>query len=424
MTSNATHPTESHRLLPGGRIASDALRRTYALADDFAGLEEGVDRYGLLLLVKKTGKIAGFSPRMIALLDYYLAFTRDSDWEEGNRPIVYQSLSRTALDLGVSERMVQKLEAALFAAGAIGWNDSGNHRRYGQRCPQSGRLLWAFGVDLTPLAYLKPKLEGLLQEKQLHDEAWLAAKRAISACRRQIRATLAEWSAEEGPATDVLAFERRYDEIAVQLRTHIDLAAMRALLARHQTLLSDLLMAMGLEGAVSREPSQRLSMAQETRKGSPPSVRTFAHYKSTTQQLPEESSPRDGGLQGSVADPAALPTAVPNSGLTHVTLGMALGAASERFSAHLPHDPQWPDIVEAAYRLRPLLGVSQASWGEACGVLGRNGAALCLLVTDRATERTENAVEKPAAYFRGMVRKAGGGELRLHNSVFGLLDRL
>lgn len=423
MHSHAT-PTIEHPLR-GGRIGSDSHRLTQAMADDFAGLEEGIDRYALLLLVKKVGKQAGFTPRMIQLLDYYFAFTRDCDWEEGSRPIVYQSLSRTALDLDVTERQVQKLEAALFAAGAIGWNDSGNHRRYGQRCPQTGRLLWAFGVELTPLAYLKPKLEALLHEKQLHDEAWLGAKREISRHRRQIRASLAEWIEREGTSSPaVQEFERWYDEIAIQLRTHIDLTAMRSLLARHQSLLSDLWQAMGVGEPVIAQAPQRASITEKTPKGSSRSEPAFAHYKSTTQPLTEECSPQDAGLQGSVAEPAAGNDPVVSSGMAHVTLGMAIAAASERFTEHLPRNPQWPDIVEAAYRLRPELGISQSSWGEACEVLGRNGAALCLLVTDCATERASNPVEKPAAYFRGMAARARGGELRLHNSVFGLLERL
>ena len=67
----------------GGRIASPAYRASLAVSNDFAGLEETTNRYDLLLLVKKVGKLAGFTPRMIQLLDYYLAFTRDVDWGGG-----------------------------------------------------------------------------------------------------------------------------------------------------------------------------------------------------------------------------------------------------------------------------------------------------------------------------------------------------
>jgi hypothetical protein len=43
---------------------------------------------------------------MIQLLDYYVVFTQDQDWQEGARPIVYQSLYKTALDFGVGERQI------------------------------------------------------------------------------------------------------------------------------------------------------------------------------------------------------------------------------------------------------------------------------------------------------------------------------
>ena len=67
----------------GGRISSSTHRKSYAQVEDFTGLEENVNRYDLLLLVKRMGKKAGFTPRMINLLDYYMAFTRDLDWEQG-----------------------------------------------------------------------------------------------------------------------------------------------------------------------------------------------------------------------------------------------------------------------------------------------------------------------------------------------------
>ena len=409
----------------GGRISSDRYRQTLAQADDFTGLEAGVDRYQLLLLVKRVGKAAGFTSRMIQLLDYYFAFTRECDWEEGARPIVYQSLARTALDLGVSERQVQKLEAALFAAGAIGWNDSGNHKRYGQRDPHSGRLLYAYGIDLTPLAYLKSELEAKLAEKQLYDQAWLETKRQISWQRRQIRSLLLEWQQREEGACDISHFERRFDEIAIQIRTHLSLEELRRLLAQHASLHDELMAAMGVELPPIEEAAQGQSLAKETHNHSCRSEPAFAHYKSTTQEITSCSSTNEG-FQESVAEPSEAKSQNPATGIEHVALSHVLQAASDRFRAELPlaHRPMnWDDVVEAAYRLKTRLGVSQLSWGEACGTLGRNTAAICLLVTDRAALREVDPVQKPAAYFRAMVARARGGELRLHASVFGLLER-
>lgn len=423
-----THHTPNHQLNPttyggGGRIASDALRSAQALSDHFVGLEEGTDRYSLLLLVKKTGKLAGFTPRSIALLDYYLAFTRDCDWEEGARPIVYQSLTKTALDLGVSERQVQKLESALFAAGAITWNDSGNHKRYGRRCPDTGRLVFAYGVDLSPLSYLRERLEKLLEEKRRNDEAWLETKRQISWYRRQIRGLLLE--AEQGGRGPLTEYARRYDGIAVQIRTHLVIDTLRSLLESHRNLHSDLLALVGGGGTAKPEgASQRASIAKETPIGACRNDHKFAHYKSTNQGSSDESdtsSRDDAGFQESVVEPPEPSDPASGSGLTHVSLGMAIDAAGPGLREHLPDGASWGDLVEAANRVGRVYGVSQASWAEACTVLGRNGAALCVLLVDHGANRDENRVRTPAAYFRGMIRRARAGELRLHKSVFGLL---
>ncbi|MCP4330997.1 MAG: hypothetical protein GY791_21645, partial [Alphaproteobacteria bacterium] len=101
-------------------------------------------------------------------------------------------------------------------------------------------------------------------------------------------------------------------------------------------------------------------------------------------------------------------------------------AASSRFREYIPLEPRplnWSDMVEAAYKLRPTLHISQKSWVEACALLGRTGATICLLLTDQATLRDENPVTKPGAYFYAMLNKAKAGELRLHSSIFGILKK-
>ncbi|WP_197440156.1 plasmid replication protein RepC [Polystyrenella longa] len=409
----------------GGRIASDRYRHSLAQCDHFRGLAEGTSRYDLLLLVKKVGKLAGFSPRMIQLLDYYMAYTREIDWEEGSRPIVYQSLSRTALDMGVSERQIQKLEQQLFTVGAITWNDSGNHRRFGQRDRTTGRIVYAYGIDLTPLAFLREELEQKLHEKQLRDQAWLETKRQISACRRQIRSLLAEWSLEEGASEHELhAFNARYETIAVQLRTYLDLETLRSLLLRHQSLHEEIMTAMGV-GAEDTNPAQETSAEKIASKGSSQNVSKFAHYNYSTQLI-NNCSPEDLGFQKSEGEPSSPQDIISATGLQHISLSQVLGTASDRFKAYLPLKAgamDWQDVTEAAYRVREDLSISQQSWGEACELLGRTGAALCVLLTDQANKRSVNPVTKPAGYFRSLINKGRAGELRLHNSIFGLLEQ-
>lgn len=362
---------------------------------------------------------------MIHLLDYYMAFTRDVDWEQGARPIVYQSQSRTALDMGVSERQIQKLEKALFEAGAITWNSSGNHKRYGQRHPKSGRLIYAYGVELTPLAALASKLEEKLQEKVLRDAAWMETKRQVSWYRSQILAILREGQEEKEQRKDWSSFQKRYDSISIQIRTSIDLSALRDLWNRHKSLYSELRSILDAECRENPEPILEASIAKETPKCSSKGERKFVHYKSTTQKPFNKlntGSPSGNCFQESVVEPPQA-NRIPDSGVQHVKLGMAISASSQRFRDHLPATPDWRDIVDAAYKIRVKLGISQESWGEACRLLGRNGAALCVLITDQASLRTENRARQPAAYFTGLIKRSSRSDLNIHRTIFGLIGR-
>ena len=428
----------------GGRISSPKLRASLEQSQDFCGLEEDTNRYDLLLLVKRIGKGAGFSTKMINLLDYYMAFTRDMDWEEGSSPIVYQSLSRTALDLGVSERQIQKLEKALFEVGALTWNDSGNHRRYGQRCPDTGAILYAYGVDLTPLAYLKPALQDKLHKKQLHDQAWMETKRQISWYRAQIRAVLAELEVIEDIDMPYYELKTAYNDIAVQIRTTMSLENIRFRLDEHKELH---VMVISILEEYSQVQEESIVELKETKKGSSKSDQIDTHYKYTKKQLSNKlDTSRDklncfqkNSSQSSVDKIQATEqidklqkqeTESDNihtqCGLQHITLKQALNVASNRFKDHMPLESRpmnWHDFVETAYLLKADLHISQNSWSYACVTLGRTGAAICLLLTDQATQRANNPVKKPAGYFNAMINRAKSGELHLNKSIFGILKR-
>jgi len=434
----------------GGRIASPKLRETLEQCEDFTGLEEGVNRYDLLLLVKRVGKAGGFSKSMISLLDYYMAFTRDIDWEEGSRPIVYKSLAATALDMGVSERQIQALEKQLFEVGAISWNDSGNHRRYGQRCEETNQILYAFGVELTPLAYLRAELQDKLHDKQLRDKAWMETKRQISYYRSQIRSILAEAQERVGDdsaiqmldESDILDFSHQYDAIAVAIRTYKSLDNIRDLLAKHKDVYE------ALNARVDIYDKQVMSQKDSSRDDS-----NCAHYKYTNkpkifknitsrtsssflQEGVDETSQSQSDLgEGGKdrnrvgekeAESSQEQDIISATGLGKITLKQLLNISSERFMAQFPIENRpmnHNDFIEAAYRLKGTLGISQNSWGHACLTLGRIGAVVCLILTDQANLREENRVMKPGAYFNSMINRAKSGELKLHQSVMGHLKR-
>jgi len=331
--------------------------------NEFHGLDKGVRRYDLLLLVKRIGKTAGFSARMIELLDYYMAFTRDQDWEEGAHPIVYQSLARTSLDLGLSERQIQRLEHGLFKLGALKWNDSGNHKRYGQRDPESGDILYAYGVDLSPLAALRESLEQNLHEKQLYDRAWMEAKRQISWYRAQIRGIINEM--EQGGDNTHTEHQARYDEIAVRIRTSIKLEQLHTLRDQHKALYEDIApVKNAVNNAPKKEPQTPHTNTTMTVKKTGRDVKNVVHKKESTHKKSNKlDSSKLRSSKFLEKDSRKSQEQILQTGLQHISLGHVLELSSDELQSYIPYNGKalgWADIVEACYQMTRELDISQA----------------------------------------------------------------
>ncbi len=418
----------------GGRASTPKFRASLQDAHEPEGLTANSNGYELLTLVKRVGKGFGFSASMIRLLDHYMSFTRECDWQAGEHPIVFQSITKTAMQLGLHERQIQYLEKALFDLGALTWNDSGNHRRYGARDERTGELLYAFGVDLSPLASLKPAMEHRIEELEAEREAWHILKRQISYYRRQTRAMLAEAQNRPVLRARFSGWSLDYDQLAsTRIRASFSVPRLRSTLAEHNALYDALYDALHGSEVISHfnELSAKISSPDDT---------FCVPYKITTESQTDKSvlsNPLpDCCLQASVPPPPVDPTGtepvadfenrdlIAAAGVDHIRITHLISAASDRFALYLSRErpaDTWDAIISAADALRPHLGIHNSAWIEACGVLGRGGAAICLLITDHNAQRHTNRVERPGGYFRAMIKKARAGELRLHGSIFGIL---
>lgn len=203
----------------------------------------------------------------------------------------------------------------------------------------------------------------------------------------------------------------------------MDLDTLRDLLARHKNLIND----------IEREFLEKMSCTYEKNVVHIQHTNNNQSDKSDTSRAApncfQESSSGVHVAQNQTKQPTVSFNShqeqqILETGLQHITLKQALNAASERFRSFIPmfsRAMSWNDLVEAAYAIKGELHISQHSWSKACDRLGRNGAAICVLLTDQGIFREENCVMKPAAYFNGMIAKFEVGELHLHNSIFGLL---
>ena len=111
--------------------------------------------------------------------------------------------------------------------------------------------------------------------------------------------------------------------------------------------------------------------------------------------------------------------------------GMVCGIAPDelpRLAPKLKHylrrpDPTWPELVDAAGEwLRHELGVSKSLWGDACLRMGRELAAVALVIV--STKPEGYFTSGAGGYFHGMVAKHVAGELRLERTVWALRREL
>ena len=92
-------------------------------------------------------------PRACAtLIDVLFAFSAAQDWQPGARPIVWPSNRKLETTLGLGRRQVQNVLNALIRAKLITPVDSPTGRRWGHRDAKTGKIIEAYGFDLSPIS--------------------------------------------------------------------------------------------------------------------------------------------------------------------------------------------------------------------------------------------------------------------------------
>ena len=217
----STNPT-------GGRELSPAHRRAVALADDFAGLPDGVGRYEVIKLLRRVGAASGWTHPLIAHLELLIGYTREADWAPGGRPIVWLSVRATEIELGIKGRQARRNEKRMMELGALAFRDSSNHRRFSRRDPD-GNVVEAFGVDLSPVAALLLRLVVAQKRQTWEADEHRRLTRELSAAWRRVRAGLA-WAVQNSELSDAaaLAVWEEFQSTAPRTRAETPLEVLEA----------------------------------------------------------------------------------------------------------------------------------------------------------------------------------------------------
>jgi replication initiation protein RepC len=396
-------PTGFRRLTPG-------LLKTDRTAEGFAGLPEGVTVPGQLLAAfKVAAPYLGIAPRLVHALDWLFRFTQPQDWEQGSRPVVWPSASMQQEALSLSPTQVKRLNRSLIELGLVTMKDSPNGKRYGKRHPQTGRIVEAYGFDLSPIAMRHAEFRRVADEGRAERAAFGRLRRRATIARKaiaQILETVAEY-AIEGEEWQTLARESHVITRALRGVERVDeMEAGVTSLERQQTAARERLET--LLGLVDSDP-------KGAKNG--PHIYNYKPHLNPEQDTVIAAKESSGGGEG----PA--PSRQEPEKRKRPERGMEEGIAPDellRFAPELQSHlrgrrPTWSNIIDAADELREDFGISKSLWGEACGTMGRHRAAVAIAIV---SAKEPGHLRSPGGYFRGMVAKDKAQELYLDRTIW------
>ena len=140
----------------------------------------------LLAAFQEAEPYLGLPAHAFKLVSWLVKQTMSCDWEEGSRPIAWPSARRQQEFLGLSATRVKALNRALFEAGIFVIRDNEQGKRYGRRGPD-GRIIEAYGFDLTPLAQRYDEFVRIAAEAKVERERMKALRKRATIARRAIR---------------------------------------------------------------------------------------------------------------------------------------------------------------------------------------------------------------------------------------------
>jgi len=324
------------------------------------GLPVGIRRIDLLSLVEDLGKRGlGLSSTATRVLRHYVWRSRDDDYRAGRICAVWDRVCRTADDLDLCGRGINEAERELEAKGLIARTTGGNGARSGFR--SGGVIRWAAGINLAPLIERYADLKAVWEARRLEQQA-------IDTCKAEIR----------------------------RARRLIRDAADPTLIARADEILPD--------GRVA--PIHRIEKLETIRAALEALLADLASdpRATKTSDRPEENHRPNIQNQDSSRSCSGRPEPT-------ITPRAALELASEEYRAiaGAHGNPGWPSLIDASRQTASWLGIGQRTWGNACSALGRERAALCMLVIDRNVRlRTGHRYQArhPGKCLSGMVRSA------------------
>ena len=405
-----------------------------------AGERVAVPKTQAFVAVKRVGAHIGLKAGDMMLLDTLGAFTQAKDWEEGQRPIVWASNAYLMEQTGFSLSALKRHARRLAEIGVISFKDSPNGKRWGRR-DRDGVIVEAYGFDLSPLSARVEEFEQLQAELLAERELCQRLKRQVTVARRMIRARIeaAVNGALRGPWAQ---FTNLFEELLDRLpRRNVASETFERLLAWFRELEERVeaayLNATRTDEIVENTAETSEQVSKKTQEMNPREVISDPHILITNQLNPVTCKSSEN--ENAVGPVGVVPNAPPEEQVDRKLEDWVAETRKKRGAAlDLPTVMQacpefaswarnmggylkdWGDLHRVVGQLRPMIGVSEHAWNLAQDRLGPQIATAALVLT--FDKHCAGEVASPGGYLRGMVEKAGAGELHLERSFYGRLS--
>lgn len=376
--------------------------RAAELADRFAGLPDGHSHWRLCDDLNAAREPLGLDSDALWLLIFYIKRTKELDWSKGNEPIVAWPKFEICALTGWSDDKVTRIEDRLCRAGLIAFRDAANCKRRAYR-NQSGTLRDdASGISLAPAGYRAAEIAALGHSKAEEIRKLHKGYGELFALRAEVVRFVSADAVPEDVRANVEAF---IAELPRRRDPHVASSAIRALLDRAKSVLSDLRRLLGLapraqiEETEPKEPDSDLAGCRDHRRQedvapthvAPPHYPKRMHRKDAEQKDPDKNLHRD------------------NQNLLDL-----LAASPIEFQAYVADRQRrggssWLDVLaEATERYAADLAVSRSVVGK----LKRDyGLTKMLQTLFRLGSMAEKGAEirNPCAYAMTIAKTGGGG---------------
>lgn len=327
-------------------------------------------------------KAFDLSDRDLTVLSALLSFLPGDELDADAGLIAFPSnATLSARCHGMAESTLRRHLATLVSAGMLLRHDSPNGKRYAAK-RADGSIYRAFGFNLRPLLERAQEIAAAAECETRRRDAIKREREAVM-CLKRDAIKLLDYARDsaEGPWE---ALSLRLSEMHRLSRRKLSLADWQELRQSFETLVENL------------EDSLCATLEKAEEPGGTDSLNERQYQSSDKDTLDSEPAPTH------TPEPRRAPQRpAPTLPITTVV------AACPDIAIYAESPPrQWHDLVIAATRVYPMMGITAETWEDAKRTMGAENAA----VTIAAMLQRIGAIKAPGGYLRTLANKARSGK--------------